>query len=81
MVARSPKGLSLSQRKYFTNLLEESGTLGSKSIDTLMDPSIRFDQNLGVPLADPGKYRRLIDKLVYLTVTQPDFVFVVGVLS
>ena len=47
-VARSSKGFSLYQRKYFTDLLEETDTLGSKLINTLMDPKICFDQ----------KYRR-----------------------
>ena len=46
-----------------------------------MDPNIYFDQNLIEPLADPEKYRRLINKLIYLIVSQPDITFVVGVLS
>jgi len=55
--------------------LEETSTLGSKPIDSPMDPNIRFDQNLGEPLAGLGKYRRLIGKLIYLTVTRPDITF------
>jgi len=54
-VARSPKGLSLCQRKYLTDLLEEVGTLRSKHIDNPMDPNIHFDQNLGESLVDPEK--------------------------
>ena len=79
-VARSLKGLSLSQRKHLTDLLKK-GTLGSKPIYTLINFSIRFDQNLGEPLVDPKKYRRLIVKLIYLTVTRPDIMFIVGMLS
>ena len=77
----APQGLSLFQRKYLTDLLKESGTLGSKPIDTHVDPNIRFDQNLREPLTDPKQFRRLIGKLIYLTVTQPDITFVAGVLS
>jgi len=61
--------------------LEEIDALGSKPIVTLMDPNIRFDQNLRELLADPEKYRRLISKLIYLTVTRPDIIFIVAVLS
>ena len=52
-IARSPKGLSLSQRKYLTYLLKEIGILGFKPIDTPMYLDIRLNQNLGEPLADP----------------------------
>jgi len=46
-----------------------------------MDSNIHFDQNIGEPLADPGEYRRLIGKLIYIIVTRSDIIFVVGVLS
>jgi len=62
-------------------LFEETCILGSEPIDTLMDLNICFDQNLGEPLADLRKYRRLIGKIIYLIVTRPDIIFVVGVLS
>ena len=74
-VARSPKGLSLSQRKYFTDLLEETNTLRS------MDPNIHFNQNLRQSLANPRKYKQLIDKLIYLIVTRFDITFVASVLG
>ena len=38
-----------------------------------------FDNN--DTLDDPERYKRLIGKLIYLTVTRPDITFAVGVLS
>jgi len=32
-------------------------------------------------LDDPGQYKRLIEKLIYLTVTKPDITYAVGVMS
>ena len=78
-LARSLKDLFLSQRKYLTGLLEETSTLGSKHIDTPMDPNICFDQNLREPLAYLRQYKQLIGRLIYLTITRPDITFVVSV--
>ena len=61
-------GISLSERSFFLkeNILliccKKTGTLWSKSIDTLMNSNIHFDRNLEKSLADLGKYRQLIDK-------------------
>jgi len=53
--------------------------LGSRSVDTPIDPTIRFDQNLSDALENPGRYRRLTGKLIYLTVTRQDIAFIVVV--
>ena len=80
-VARSPKGLSPSQRKYLIDLLTKSGMLGFQPIDTPRDLVFRFDENLGNALEALGRYHRLIGKLIYLTVTRHDITFIVGLLS
>ena len=55
--------------------------MNSKSVDTPMDPNVKLLPNQGEPLSGPEKYRRLVGKLNYLTVTRPDISFVVSVVS
>ena len=49
--------------------------LDCKPIDTLMDPNVKLVPGHGESLGDPGRYRRLVGKLNYLTITRPDISF------
>ncbi|RDX94497.1 hypothetical protein CR513_23116, partial [Mucuna pruriens] len=71
-VAQSKDGPVISQRKYVIDILEEIDLLNAKSIDTLIDLNIKLLSNQGEPLSDLGRYKRLVGKLNYLTVTQPN---------
>ena len=46
-----------------------------------MDPNVKLVPRQGEPLRDPGRYRRLVGKLNYLTITRPDISFPVSVVS
>ncbi|KAL5570584.1 hypothetical protein UlMin_027159 [Ulmus minor] len=46
-----------------------------------MKPNLKLSQEEGEPLADPILYRRLIGKLLYLTITRPDLSYSVNRLS
>ena len=35
----------------------------------------------GTSLSDAGRYRRLVGRLIYLTITQPDLCYAVHILS
>ncbi|RVW40658.1 putative mitochondrial protein [Vitis vinifera] len=74
-IAQSSSGVVLSQRKYALDILEETGMLDCKLIDTPMDPNVKLVPGQGEPLGDPGRYRRLVGKLNYLTITRPDISF------
>ncbi|KAL0318213.1 UNVERIFIED_CONTAM: Retrovirus-related Pol polyprotein from transposon RE1 [Sesamum calycinum] len=80
-IAHSKHGVSLSQRKYACDLLQEAGLLGTKSVDTPMDSNPDFWNDDGNYLEDKIKYRRLVGNLIYLTVTRPDISFAVGLVS
>ncbi|RVW98382.1 Retrovirus-related Pol polyprotein from transposon RE2 [Vitis vinifera] len=68
-------------RMYALDILEETGMLDCKPVDTPMDPNVKLVPRQGEPLGDPGRYRRLVGKLNYLTITRPDISFPVSVVS
>ena len=80
-IARGRKGIFLSQRKYVLDLLKETGMIGAKPSDTPMIPNVKLGLEDGELLEDPERYRRLVGKLNYLTITRPDIAFSVSVVS
>jgi len=79
-IARSHLGINLSQRKYTMDLLCETGMLNSSPISTPMNFSTKLHA-YGEPVTDPSAYRRLIEKLIYLTNTRPDITYAINQLS
>ena len=73
--------MALSQRKYALDLLEETGLLGCKPATSPMESRPKFWDTDSPLLDDADRYRRLLGKLIYLTVTRPDIVYTVSVLS
>lgn len=80
-VARSPTGIFLSQRKYTLDILSEAGVSASKPAATPMEQNHRLALVEGPFLDNPAQYRRLIGRLVYLTITCPDISYGVHTLS
>jgi len=68
-VARNSQGIFLSQRKYALELVEECRLLGSKPTDFPIKTNHKLALSDGAILADPMQYRRLVGKLIYLTIT------------
>ena len=56
-IAQSSSGVVLSQRKYALDILEETGMLDCKPVDTPMDPNVKLILGQGEPLRDPGRYQ------------------------
>lgn len=80
-VASSPKGIYLCKNKYATQLLQDTGFTNCKSLHPPMDPNIKLTDSAWELLVDPSQYRRLIGRLIYLTITRPDIAFAVNKLS
>jgi hypothetical protein len=49
-IARSPKGIVLSQRKYVLDLLSESGMTGCRPVSTPIDPNHKLCAESGEPV-------------------------------
>ncbi|KAL5560658.1 hypothetical protein UlMin_036869 [Ulmus minor] len=80
-IARAAAGICVSQRKYVLDLLSEFGYLGCKPASTPMEVNARLSIEDDNDLPDVSMYRRLIGKLLYLTLTRPDISYAVGQLS
>lgn len=75
-VVRNTQGLS-----YVLELLAEEGYTDCKPAAFHMDFKLKHSAHDNNYLSDPAPYRRLIGKLMYLTVTRPDITFAVNTLA
>ncbi|KAJ9553297.1 hypothetical protein OSB04_017342 [Centaurea solstitialis] len=80
-VIRTEEGILLSQRRYVLQLLEDSGMLTSKPVKEPMDPHHLLIDDDGDLLTDASQYRRMIGRLLYLTITRPNVCFAIQKLS
>ncbi|KAL9250699.1 Retrovirus-related Pol polyprotein from transposon RE1-like protein [Drosera capensis] len=83
-IAKQGKSFLQNQRKYCFDLLKESGFLGCKPVDTPMEQNLKLSNFTDEPdfiIPNLDMYRRLVGKLIYLTVTRPDISFAVSLVS
>ena len=80
-VARSKKGIVVSQQKYILNLLKETGMMGCRPANTPIDPNQKLQsEGKGDPV-DTTRYQRLVGRLIYLSHIRPDIAFAVSLVS
>ena len=73
--------LVLNQRKYVLDLLQEFGLSRCKQYASPIDSKPQLWSTTSPLYSDPKRYRRLVGKLIYLTLTRPDITFTINVLS
>ena len=81
-ICRSKEGLFMSQRKYTMDMLKETDVLGGKIAKTPLEEGYKVLREGEVEekqlFEDPKLYRKMVGKLIYLTITRPDICFAVN---
>lgn len=80
-VAHIKDGIYLSQHKYALDIIKECGLLGARPINTPMEQNHVLARDKGAFFDDPIKYRCLVGRMVYFTVTKPDLSYTVHMLA
>lgn len=65
-------GISVCQRKYALELFSDVEYLGYRPSSIPMEPNLKISQEIGDILTEAIEYRRLVEKLIYITIMRPD---------
>ena len=68
-MALSKARICICQQKYTLDILEVTGLLGAKPTNFPIEQNLKLTPINGELLKDPTHYRKLVGKLIYLTIT------------
>lgn len=80
-MARSSEGMFLCQRKYTLDILSETGLSASKPCDFPMEQNHKLAESTAALFEKLDRYRRLVGRLIYLTITRPELCYSVHTLA
>ena len=80
-MAKSKEWINLCKIKYALELLDDAIIFGCKLAKTPMDQNLKLSKYEENKLNNPGTYRRLVGRLLYLTITRPNITFAIHRLS
>ncbi|XP_062173613.1 uncharacterized mitochondrial protein AtMg00810-like [Alnus glutinosa] len=78
-VKQSPEGIFISQSKYAKDSVKRFGLDGKSHAHTPMSTSVKISANVTRKSVDSPLYRSMIGSLLYLTASEPDIAFSIGV--
>lgn len=73
----TPTGTHLNKRKCIVDLLSDVGLTATKPIEFPLPTELKLSLEKGTPLNNPSAYRKLVGRLLYLTMTRPDISYAV----
>lgn len=81
--ARSSSGIYLHQRKYCLDIISDTGLLASKPSSIPMEQNHNLQSSTSTELSvkDISIYRRLVGRLIYLTISRPELSYPVHILA
>ncbi|KAL2239042.1 UNVERIFIED_CONTAM: Retrovirus-related Pol polyprotein from transposon RE2 [Sesamum indicum] len=80
-IARSSSGLYIAQTKYTLDIVRDTGLLHAKPASSPFPPGLKLAAASGTLFSNPGSYRRLVGRLLYLGFSRPDISYSVQQLS
>ncbi|KAL0546298.1 hypothetical protein IC582_016205 [Cucumis melo] len=80
-VKQSEEGIFISQERYTREILEKFNMMNSKPVATPVETGTKLSKHEEGDDVDPSYFKSLVGSLRYLTCTQPDILFSVGLVS
>jgi hypothetical protein len=80
-VKQQNDGIFISQKKYMNEILEKFKMESCNSVSTPVETSIKLSKDGDDRVIEPNLYKSLVGNLRYLTITRPDIVYGVGLVS
>nr|KYP68903.1 hypothetical protein KK1_022552 [Cajanus cajan] len=80
-LSKSQAGIFMCQRHYTMFILEYCGMLACKPSAVPMEANLKLHTDSGSPLVGQGSYRKLVGRLLYLTISRPKICYMIEVVS
>lgn len=73
-------GIFIHQKKYVIDMPQETRLMDAKPTETPLETFIQLEPNGGELWQDDSRYRGIVGKIIYHTITAPNFSFIISAL-